>query len=980
MDEAALTQKYLDVAGVILLALDADGNVASLNRRGHEILEYQEGELIGKNWFETCLPERERARVTSAFHQLMAGEIRIAERVENLVVTRSGRERLVAWRGLLLTDEAGRRVGVLSSGEDITERRLTEAALQESEERFRGVVEASADAITVMTVEGRFLMANRQAARLYGVETVEELLALAPNCFDAIAPEDRPRAADRIRKAIATGISDTSEMCLIRRDGSRWPAELHSSVQRDSQGNPIALITVTRDITERKRVEEALLRSEEKFRGIAERSLDAIFITDIEGNITYMSPAIERIMQFKPEEITGKHFSTFLIPEAIPRGKKAFAATLQRGAKRLLEVQAVRKDGSLGFVEISPGRVFEHGQVSGMQGVVRDVTERKRAQQRQARSVRRLEGVNRLQEQLILPGPLEEKFKKITETAVALLDLDFCRIWIVKPGDLCNNGCIHAAANDEHAACRFRDKCLHLAASSGRYIHTDGAYRRVPLCCYKIGQIATGPDKRFLTNSVTTDPQVANHQWAKDLGLVAFVGHRLHDANGDPIGVLAAFAAHPISEEDDAFLSNLAETTSKVILEDQAEEELREARTRAVAANRAKSEFLANISHEIRTPMTAILGFADLLLSPNVPYEDQREFLETINKNGKALLKLIDDVLDLSRIEADRLSIEPVDCELRPLVEDIVGMVQMRAKEKRLKLEVDYAPALPEMIHTDPSRLRQVLVNLVGNAIKFTERGEVRIAVNAVQQPATATLVQFAVSDTGIGIKPARIGELFQAFVQADASTTRQYGGTGLGLAISKRLAKLLGGDIEVTSEPGKGSTFTLSISTGPLQAQRTASADPDAPTSRATPAASHHGETLHGRVLLAEDAPEIRTLMSQIFHRMNLELDTAENGRLACEKAMTAESQGRPYDLILMDVQMPEMDGLDATRWLRDRGWQKPIVALTAHAMVGDRDHCLAAGCNDYITKPFHPKELQAMLARYLHPTAAVAAGSASA
>jgi PAS domain S-box-containing protein len=843
MDEAALAQKYMDIASVILVTLDADGYVTSLNRKGHEILEYQGAELIGKNWFETCVPQRDRVWATSLFRKLIAGEIRNADRVENLVVTRSGDERLIAWHNMVLTDESGRHVGTLSSGEDITQSRQTEAALRESEEQFRG---------------------------------------------------------------------------------------------------------------------------------IAERSLDAIFTIDREANITYISPAIQRILQFKPEEMVGRHFSTFVTPDAVSRGKKTFANALRRGFRGLLELPVVRKDGGRGFIEISAGRIYVRGQVTGMQGVIRDVTERKRSLQRQAHSLRRLEGVNRLQEQLILPGPLQEKVKKITETAVKLLDLDFCRIWTIKAGDLCNDGCVHATTDDGLVACRCRDKCLHLMASSGRYTDTDGVHRRIPFGCYKIGRILTGSCKKFSTNSVTTDPEVVDRKWAKELGLTAFAGHRLHDANGDPVGVLAAFATRPISEEDDAFLSNLAETTSKVILDNQAEEELREARTKAVAANRAKSEFLANMSHEIRTPMTAILGFADLLLTPNVPEKDQREFLETIDKNGKSLLKLIDDILDLSRIEADRLSIEPVDCALKPQVDDVVRLVQMRVKHKRLSLKVEYAPSLPETIHTDPSRLRQVLLNLVGNAIKFTARGEIRIAVSATRQSPATTLVQFAVSDTGIGIQPSRIGDLFQAFVQADASTTRRYDGTGLGLAISKRLANLLDGDIAVTSEPGKGSTFTLTIPAGP-QTGHPQPAKTDAPDWNAAHTASRHDEAVHGRVLVAEDTPAIRTLLGQILRRMHLDCDAVENGRLACEKAMASESEGRPYDLILMDVQMPEMDGFDATRWLRDHDWRNPIVALTAHAMVGDRESCLAVGCDGYITKPFHPKELQAMLVRYLkNPIAA--------
>ena len=247
----------------------------------------------------------------------------------------------------------------------------------------------------------------------------------------------------------------------------------------------------------------------------------------------------------------------------------------------------------------------------------------------------------------------------------------------------------------------------------------------------------------------------------------------------------------------------------------QAQHLLEQAKAAAEAANRAKSEFLANMSHEIRTPMTAILGFSDLLATPDLPHGQRREFLEGIHRNGQALLELIGDILDLSRIEAEKLTLDRIECSPRQLIDDVVSTVKVQAEKKGLCLEVDCQFPLPETIETDPARLRQILVNLVGNAIKFTEHGEVRIAVRCLREGDKAARMQFTVADTGIGIPADKIHELFQPFMQADASASRRYGGAGLGLAISKRLANVLGGDIEVVSKLGEGSTFTLTIDVG---------------------------------------------------------------------------------------------------------------------------------------------------------------------
>ncbi len=341
----------------------------------------------------------------------------------------------------------------------------------------------------------------------------------------------------------------------------------------------------------------------------------------------------------------------------------------------------------------------------------------------------------------------------------------------------------------------------------------------------------------------------------------------------------------------------------------------KEMAVRADAANRAKSEFLANMSHEIRTPMTAILGFSDLLASPNVPYQERREFLAGIQRNGKALLELIGDILDLSRIEADRLTLDRMDCPLQQIIDDLLSVVQVRAEQKGLILEADYAFPLPETIHTDPVRLRQVLTNLIGNAVKFTEHGAIRITVHCTRERDGSGHMQFAISDTGIGIPADKIGELFDPFTQVDASASRSYGGTGLGLAISKRLAKALGGDVEVTSQLGKGSTFTLTIDAGSLENVRILQSPQVTSTAGEQPSSMQHEVTLHGRVLLVEDVPDVCAVLCRIMQENHLEVEIAEDGRLACEMAEKSQAEGKPYDLILMDIQMPKNERLRSRR-----------------------------------------------------------------
>jgi PAS domain S-box-containing protein len=403
----------------------------------------------------------------------------------------------------------------------------------------------------------------------------------------------------------------------------------------------------------------------------------------------------------------------------------------------------------------------------------------------------------------------------------------------------------------------------------------------------------------------------------------------------------------------------------------------------AEAATRAKSEFLANMSHEIRTPMTAILGYAELISdsldccmvcpshSTCETRSENRTHAQTIRRNGEYLLEIINGILDLSKIEAGKLQIEQVACAPGAILADVVSLMRVRADAKGLALKLEYAGPCPESILTDPTRLRQVLINLVGNAIKFTKSGEVRIVARLIDHDTPKPRLACEVVDTGIGMTPQQVDGLFQPFQQADASTSRKFGGTGLGLAISKRLAEMLGGDIRVSSTPGKGSTFTLTIDTGPLSGV-TMLDRPSEAIAAPTPAHSNGrprgSQTLvNCRILLAEDGPDNQRLIAFLLKRAGAEVTLAENGQVAYDEALAAQARGEPFDTILMDMQMPLMDGYAATRKLRKHGHTGPIIALTAHAMAEDRQQCLDAGCDDYATKPIDRDRLINMMVRFM-------------
>ena len=686
------------------------------------------------------------------------------------------------------------------------------------------------------------------------------------------------------------------------------------------------------------------------FRMAVEASADAINICDLEGKIVYVNPAFTKMTGWTLAEAIGQ------TSEILESGRndeslgQEMWETICRGetwqgrliSKRKLPAKQVelplaghrKLENQYYWAHLTISSIHdENNKTVAYLALQRDVTEEVESEQRQeanrADATARAAIARILQEQ----RPLEDRME---ESLCLLLKLDGLHVQ--------SKGLVFLASSDgEH---------LDMFVTSGKF--SDEFYekeRRIERGFCLCGR-SLESGETIVSDDCLCDPR---HEQTF-AGMTSHGHYIIPLRHGDvTLGILCLYTDPYPSQIKSRldFLQSLGELMGLAIANDSLTENLRHAKEVAEAASQSKSTFLANMSHEIRTPLNGILGFTELLrkgAADNDPVQ-QKEFYDTIHSSGSHLLNLINDILDISKVEAGQMIFERVDVSPSHIVSDAASMLRVRAQEKGIELNVEYEGKVPKTIYTDPARLRQILMNLVGNSIKFTEHGEVRVLAKLVGQNGKP-MMSFEVRDTGIGIADEKIEKIFDPFTQADSSVTRRFGGTGLGLSMCKQLVEALGGTIGATSVEGVGSRFEFTIDPGPIDPESLIDGEDLAEAVQQRKNKKTEApvlpKSIRGRVLLVDDGETNRRFVRLALKQTGVEIVEAENGEQAVSQIATQN-----FDLVLMDMQMPVMDGYTATQVLREQGITIPIIALTANAIVGDKKKCLAAGCTGYLSKP---------------------------
>ncbi|TAJ09264.1 MAG: PAS domain S-box protein [Nitrospirae bacterium] len=854
----------------MIVAADKHRRIIEFNPAAEAAFGYRREEVLGQSVNILYADVGEGATVNAA----VVGQERHMQEILNK--RRSGELFPCLLSASVVRNPEGAVVGVMGVSRDITEQKRVEDRLRDSEQRYRSFVETATDVIFTISPQGVITSVNSAFDRYTGFPREEWIgkpyLAL-------LHPEDAALSTQRFQQILAGQTVAPVEMRVCTKSGEYVTGEFTITPQMQD-GRVVEVLGIARDVTERKQVEAALRDSERRFRDLFENTTDLIQLATPDGRVVYANPPWRRALGYDDADLARNSVMDVIHPD----NRDQFRAVLDglfRGVNvERFETAFITKSGGKVFVEGSAtGRYDDQGGLMLTRGVFRDITERKRAEE-------------------ALRGS-EVRYRQLVDLATDIIyrtDPTGCFVFVNPTASR-----IMQYSEQELLGRRFVDLIRPDARAAAERFYGRQFLRKIPSTYFEFPAVRKDGTEVWIGQNV-----------------------QILEERGQVVGFQAA--ARDITERK------------------QAEAALHKAKEAAESANRAKSEFLASMSHEIRTPMNAIIGIADLLLETPLTRE-QSEYVKIFQRAGGNLLELINDILDLSKVEAGHLEMERVGFDLRELIEKTVEMVAIRAQEKGLTLTWQVSPRIPSVLEGDPSRLRQVLLNLMGNAIKFTDRGAIRLLVEPeldAQEPGRLT---FSVADTGIGIDADKVGVIFERFTQADASTTRQYGGTGLGLAIAKRLVELMGGRIWVDSEVGRGSTFHFTAGFGVH--------------TRPSHVASAAPVELKGlRILLMDDRDTDRMIMKESCSAWGASVTEAASGEAGLREFERARAAGLPYQLVLLERSIAGQDGFQVAERLKQIGDAR-VLMLSSDNRSGDIARARHVGLAGYLVKPIKRTDL---------------------